>query len=227
MTEIRTVILDTHTMFAEGITELMKDIDSVVLNVTGHFQKGQALKSHIFSNEVDLLIMELCLPDMDGLKLIPELRRMDKGIKIMVLSSYSDSKFVKKALQSGADGYICKSNSAKDLVDGIQQILHDRTYIGEGLYITPPVNKGQRVGEVNNGQSHSMYKDRFLIQKRLTKREQEILHLITQAKNNKEIASQLFISDQTVGVHRKNIMRKLGVRNTVNLIKFAIEHQLV
>ncbi|NNF32593.1 MAG: response regulator transcription factor [Saprospiraceae bacterium] len=225
MTEIRTVILDTHKMFAEGITELMKGIDSVMLTVTAHFERGQALKSHIFNNEVDLLIMELCLPDMDGLKLIPELRKMDKGIKILVLSSYSDSKFVKKALQSGADGYICKTNSSHDLTEGIEQILHDRTYIGEGLYITPPANKARQGGKPFNG--HATYKDRFLIQKRLTKREQEVLHLITEAKNNKEIASQLFISDQTVGVHRKNIMRKLGVKNTVNLIKFAIEHQLV
>jgi DNA-binding NarL/FixJ family response regulator len=225
MTEIRTVILDNHKMFAEGITELMKGIDSVVLNVIAHFDKGLALKSHIFNNEIDLLIMELCLPDIDGLKLIPELRKMDKDIKILVLSSYSDSKFVKKALQSGADGYISKSNSSDDLLEGIEQVLHDRTFIGEGLYITPPANKPQRIGTPFNG--HSTYKDRFLIQKRLTKREQEVLHLITQAKNNKEIASQLFISDQTVGVHRKNIMRKLGVKNTVNLIKFAIEHQLV
>ena len=225
MTEIRTVILDTHRMFAEGLSELMKGIDSVDVEVVAKFQRGQALKSYIFSNEVDLLIMELCLPDMDGLKLIPELRKMDKSLKILVLSSYSDSKFVKKAFQSGADGYISKSNTAYDLKDGIEQVLHDRTYIAEGLHITPPANKKILDGKSFNG--HPTYKDRFLIQKRLTKREQEILHLITQAKNNKEIASQLFISDQTVGVHRKNIMRKLGVKNTVNLIKFAIEHQLV
>jgi DNA-binding NarL/FixJ family response regulator len=66
-----------------------------------------------------------------------------------------------------------------------------------------------------------------VIKQKLTSREHEVLELITQAKNNKEIAKELFISDQTVGVHRKNIMRKLGVRNTINLIKFALENQLV
>ena len=66
-----------------------------------------------------------------------------------------------------------------------------------------------------------------MIKRKLTSREQEVLALITQAKNNKEIADELYISDQTVGVHRKNIMRKLGVRNTVNLVKFALENQLV
>ena len=225
MVEIKTVIVDTHKMFAEGIIELLKNYNPVNVNLVGHFNRGQTVKSYIFNNEVDLVIMELSLPDMDGLKLVPELRAMDKDMKILILSSYSDSKFVKKALQSGADGYISKSNSSDDLKEGIEQILNDRTFIAEGLHITPPVNQEKNLASPFNGQN--TYKDRFLIQKRLTKREQEILNLITQAKNNKEIASQLYISDQTVGVHRKNIMRKLGVKNTVNLIKFAIEHQLV
>lgn len=225
MTEIKTVIVDAHRMFAEGVMELLKDLEPLELLMVAHFEKGQAVKSFIFNNTVDLIIMELSLPDIDGLKLIPELRAMDKDLKILILSSYSDSKFVKKALQSGADGYICKSNNSDDLREAITQILDEKTFLAEGLFITPPSNNSRKSESPFNGQS--IYKDRFLIQKRLTKREQEILELIIQAKNNKEIAAQLYISDQTVGVHRKNIMRKLGVKNTVNLIKFAIEHQLV
>lgn len=225
MTEIKTVIVDAHRMFAEGVMELLKDLETLNLTMVAHFEKGQAVKSYIFNNTVDLIIMELSLPDADGLKLIPELRAMDKDLKILILSSYSDSKFVKKALQSGADGYICKTNNSDDLKEAITQILDEKTFIADGLFITPPSNNLRPSKSPFNGQS--IYKDRFLIQKKLTKREQEILELIIQAKNNKEIASQLYISDQTVGVHRKNIMRKLGVKNTVNLIKFAIEHQLV
>jgi len=98
--------------------------------------------------------------------------------------------------------------------------MSGNTFLATGLEITPK----------KNGMSSTApqpFEDRFLLRKKLTKREQEVLELITKALNNKEIASQLYISDQTVGVHRKNIMRKLGVRNTVNLIKFAIDHQLV
>ncbi|MEZ5048800.1 MAG: response regulator transcription factor [Saprospiraceae bacterium] len=75
--------------------------------------------------------------------------------------------------------------------------------------------------------SESKYEDKFQLRQKLTRREKEILSLITQAKSNKEIAKELFISYQTVGVHRKNIMRKLGVRSTVNLIRYAIDHDLV
>ena len=99
--------------------------------------------------------------------------------------------------------------------------MEDKTYIAPGLHITPPNGKRLSKGK------KSIYEDRFVIKQKLTPREQEVLELITEAKNNKEIAKELFISDQTVGVHRKNIMRKLGVKNTINLIKFAFENQLV
>ena len=224
MSAIRTVIVDGHYLVAQGVAELLKPSHDLQLNLKGIFTNAEEFRRFLRADQIDLVIMEIALPDEDGLKLIPELRKHDKELKIMVLSSYSASKFVKKALQSGADGYLCKTNNAGELVEGIFEIINDRTYVGSGLYITPPAtNKKIMNGFVSNGS----YNDRFLIQKRLTKREQEILNLITQAKNNKEIANELYISDQTVGVHRKNIMRKLGVKNTVNLIKFAIEYQLV
>lgn len=224
MSAIRTVIVDGHYLVAQGVAELLKPNLDFHLNLQGIFTNAEEFRRFLKADEIDLVIMEIALPDEDGLKLIPELRKRNKDLKIMVLSSYSASKFVKKALQSGADGYLCKTNNANELAEGIYEILNDRTFVGNGLYITPPAKSKKMInGFISNGS----YNDRFLIQKRLTKREQEILNLITQAKNNKEIATELYISDQTVGVHRKNIMRKLGVKNTVNLIKFAIEYQLV
>ncbi len=226
MSGIKTAILDKQGMFAEGIIEMLKHRTDLGLTFSGIFSRATELRNHLSDHKIELLIMEISLPDIDGLDFIPQIRSNEKYMKIMVLSSYSESKFVKKALQSGADGFISKSNTFDELVVGIHEILKDRTFIAEGLHITPPARKSQ-TSLNGSSMSQPVYRDRFLIQKRLTRREQEILHLITQAKNNKEIAAELFISDQTVGVHRKNIMRKLGVKNTVNLIKFAMEHQLV
>ena len=168
-----------------------------------------------------LVLLDLNLPDQDGLELIPQIRRQFKTVKIFVLTSYSDYKFVGQALKNGADGYILKSNETDHLIEGIQEVMLGNTYIAPGLHITPPNGK-----RLTNGKK-SIYEDRFVIKQKLTKREHEVLELITEAKNNKEIAKELYISDQTVGVHRKNIMRKLGVKNTINLIKFALENQLV
>ena len=138
-----------------------------------------------------------------------------------MLTAYGDHKFVSQALKSRADGYILKSNELEDFYEAVEEVISGNTYLGPGLHITPP--NGSKVMSPKK----SNYEDRFVIKQKLTVREHEVLELITQAKNNKEIARELFISDQTVGVHRKNIMRKLGVRNTINLIKFAIDNQLV
>ncbi|HMQ06476.1 MAG TPA: response regulator transcription factor [Saprospiraceae bacterium] len=226
MSSIKTVILDKHLLFAEALAELLKGQAQLDLSISGIYNSASKFKLGLRNGKVDLLIMELALSDGDGLQLIPEIRKTFDDLKILVVSSYTDSRFVKKALQSGADGYMAKSNSLSELITALESIIADRTYIGNGLHITPPSGSLQR-NEGSIDIVNGTYKDKFLIRKRLTKREQEILHLIIQAKNNKEIASELYISDQTVGVHRKNIMRKLGVKNTINLIKFAIEHELV
>ncbi len=226
MSSIKTVILDKHLLFAEALAEMLKGQAHLDLSISGIYNSASKFKLGLRNGKVDLLIMELALSDGDGLQLIPDIRKTFDDLKILVVSSYTDSRFVKKALQSGADGYMSKSNSLSELITALENIISDKTYIGNGLHITPPsggIQRNEGAFDVVNG----TYKDKFLIRKRLTKREQEILHLIIQAKNNKEIASELYISDQTVGVHRKNIMRKLGVKNTINLIKFAIEHELV
>jgi len=222
MSAINSVLVDAQSIFRISLKTYFQSIDSVNINVIGEESTAEGLMLFLHKNlNTQLAILDLNLPDQDGLELIPQIRRSFKDLKIMVLTSYGDFKFVGTALKKGADGYVLKSNEPEDLIKGIQEIMIGETYIAPGLHITPPNGK-----RLTNGKK-SIYEDRFVIKQKLTKREHEVLELITQAKNNKEIAKELFISDQTVGVHRKNIMRKLGVRNTINLIKFALENQLV
>jgi DNA-binding NarL/FixJ family response regulator len=221
MAAIKTIIADKQTMFIEGIMSIMNTQKPQLIDIVEIVESGRGLIDYLETGIVECVIMDLNLVDLDGLEVIPQIRSKYKDIKICVLTDYGDYKFVKEALMKGADGYILKSNSVDDLENCIINIFNDKTYIAPGLHITPP-----RMA-VNIESTKSIYEDRFMIRRKLTNREQEILSLIAQAKNNREIAEELYISDQTVGVHRKNIMRKLGVRNTVNLIKFALENQLV
>lgn len=221
MLAIKTVIADKQTMFVESLINILNDGDTDVLNVVKVLDNVSDLIAEVEELNPELVIMDLNLSDEDGLSAIPRLRTISKDMKICVLTSYGDYKFVKEAMVSGADGYILKSNSISDFKNCLDSVFNNDTFIAPGLHITPP----KRRVELNPDKS--IYEDRFMIKRKLTAREKEVLALITQAKNNKEIASELFISDQTVGVHRKNIMRKLGVRNTVNLVKFALENQLV
>ncbi len=222
MSAITSVLVDKQSIFRAGLKAFFAHTVEPSVEIIGEETSAEGLKLFLHKNlGTELVFLDLNLPDQDGLELIPQIRKHFKSVKIIVLTSYSDYKFVGQALKNGADGYIVKSNEPEDLLQGVREVMAGNTYIAPGLHITPPNGK-----RLTNGKK-SAYEDRFVIKQKLTKREHEVLELITQAKNNKEIAKELYISDQTVGVHRKNIMRKLGVRNTINLIKFALENQLV
>lgn len=223
MSAIKAITIDGQRMFVQGLLTCMKQVKTPAIKFIACFDTSEDAMEFLGTDEVDIIFMELNLPDIDGLELIPSIKEQCPNAVICILSSYSDSKFVKEALQRGADGFVSKSNSVEDLCNGILEMRKGHTFLGEGLRITPSNKMAIRAKK----STKSIYEDKFLIKQRLTRREQEILELITEAKNNREIAEELFISDQTVGVHRKNIMRKLGVRNTVNLIKYALEYQLV
>lgn len=220
MNAINTILADAHELFMDGFERILEEIDYPKINIVGRASSASALRELLYNVEADLLFMELNFVDEDGLSLIPSLKEEFKTLRVCVLSGYTDHKFVKEAFQKGVDGYYSKYNDLGELSECVNEIMIGNTFLATGLEITPRKNGSSN----SNAQP---FEDRFLLRKKLTKREQEVLELITKALNNKEIASQLYISDQTVGVHRKNIMRKLGVRNTVNLIKFAIDHQLV
>ncbi len=224
MIGIKTVIADNQKMFVEGVSAYLNIKIQSTVKIVDTASSAAELMHILEENDVDAVFMELNLPDMDGLKLIPELKDRFPNLRVSVLTSYGDYRFVKEAFQGGADGYLLKSNPIEEIVDCLNEIMDGNTFLSDGLRITPASNRN---GSAKTDRLKSQYEDKFLIKQKLTRREQEVLELITQAKNNKEIANELFISDQTVGVHRKNIMRKLGVRNTVNLIKFALEHDIV
>ncbi len=220
MTPLNAILADTQELFMDGFERMLEEIDYPKVKVVGRAISATDLLDSLEESDVDIVFMELNFTDQDALGLITEIKKLHKKLRLCVVTGYVDHKFVKQAFQNGADGYYSKFNDSAELVECVNELVIGNTFLASGLQITPQKNSNP----LNNPHP---FEDRFLLKKKLTRREQEILALITKAKNNKEIAEQLYISDQTVGVHRKNIMRKLGVRNTVNLIKFAIDHQLV
>ena len=221
MTSLKVVLADAHKLFLEGFRQLLIHQDAHRLEIIGTASSASDLMSLLRRENPDLLMMELNFRDNDGLSLLPEVKLEFPHLKICIVSAYTDHKFVKEAFTKGADGYYSKNNESDELEDCITDVMGGRRFLASGLQITPKKNGH------HTDKNRSQYQDKFLLQRKLTKREYEVLELITRAMNNKEIAEKLYISDQTVGVHRKNIMRKLGVRNTVNLIKFAIDNHLV
>lgn len=220
--ETNIVVLDCQKMFVEGLDAYFK-LNEKTFKIINQVCSAEELQKAILEDEFDVLIMELNIPDQDGLSLIRQIRQENTEIKILVLSSYTDSKLVRNAMINGADGFVDKKSTFGELIYALQEINEGSTYIGDGLRTSPAAFKAkEKIVETK-----SEYNDTFTLKQKLTKREQEILELITQGKSNKHIGKELYISFQTVGVHRKNIMKKLGIRNTVSLIKFALENHLV
>ncbi|NRB64945.1 MAG: response regulator transcription factor [Saprospiraceae bacterium] len=223
MKVIRTIIADDQPLFVEGLRSVFEEKFSEI-NVIASHRDGKALLKDVALEKPDLLILDLNLTQCDGLQVIKTLRSVSAKPNILVFSRYNDANIVKMAFRNGTDGYLLKKEKPEVLFGAIQAVLSGKTYVGAGVQI-----KSQQI-KLSAGKmipSQASFEDRFIRKYHLTKRELEVLNLITEAFSNKEIAKELFISDQTVSVHRKNIMRKLGVSNTAGLIKVAYNNSLV
>ncbi|MFZ1752048.1 MAG: response regulator transcription factor [Saprospiraceae bacterium] len=219
----RAVIADHQKMFTEGIQAILTDMRFPPIKIVGVAYSLEELRK-MFEFQIDLLIFELALAENKGTQLITELKKSYPYMRIIILSNYGEPNLVRDAFIHGVDGYVLKSNNSLELIQCIDKVMEGGTYLAEGLRLSPEFNKQPKT---NIAEKKKIYEDRFLLKQKLTKREKEILSYIVQFKNNKTIAQELYISDQTVSAHRKRIMKKLGVNNTVNLIKFSLDHQLV
>ncbi len=221
---IKTVLADSHRIFLEGIKTVFESQKDFSIDLVHECNNGTHLIEVLQKYPVDLLILDLNLPDKDGFEVLDYIHKEKIDCKVLILSAYDDPKIVKNAFRKGVDGYILKDQPIEELFEAIQMINDDNNYLGEGVKL---VGTSFFKGAFGRKKSLPQLSDKFVKKHSLTKRELEILGLISQALSNKEIAKELFISDQTVSVHRKNIMRKLGVSNTAGLIKLAYDYCLV
>lgn len=220
MDKFNVVLVDDHLLFAEGMKSVLNAIEEVEAVSVAH--NGRDLFPLLFQEQPNLLLLDLNLVEENGLELIAKIKKEFSAIKIMVLTSYDDPKYVKQAFRNGVDGYMLKNAQRDDLVEGIRNVLAGEIFFGKGVDL-PNSDSINGQGRKSSFEAD----DRFVQKNNLTKREVEILGLIGEALSNKEIAEQLFISDQTVSVHKKNLMRKLSVNSTASLVKIAFQSRLV
>lgn len=204
------IIADDHSIFLEGITAL---ISSNTINVIANCKNGQEVLDVLKTQKPDLVISDINMPIMDGITLTKKIKKLYPDIKIMMLSMYEEKYIINKALKGGADGYISKNSGKEEILSAIESCM-------KGEKITPPSQ---------NKFNHANIKtiDKQLKDVVLTDRELQILKLITEEISNGDIAEELDISKRTVETHKKNMILKLGVTNTVGLIKIAIKNKLL
>jgi DNA-binding NarL/FixJ family response regulator len=212
---LNVVIADDHQLFVESLKLLLQSTDAYHFNIIGVAYTGGELVDLLKSNRPDLLILDINLPAKNGLEVLQEVRKSLKGTRILVLTMYDDPKIIKSAFDQKVDGYLLKNCNKDELLRAIATILEGEVYVGKGVSVA------------NNHAEITTFEDIFQKKFQLTKRELEVLRLITQARNNGSIAKELYISEQTAAVHRKNIMRKIGVNSTASLIRVAYDNHLI
>ncbi len=208
---IDVTILDDHTMVLKGIETMLKNNDSIHLQNT--FSRGKDLMASLKENQPMVLLLDINLPFDNGINLCKQISKEYPQIKIIGLSNYSETSFVKNMMRNGAKGYLLKNTTKEELIEAIKKV-------NSGEIFLPEVLQKKLLNE-SFGKSNSSFIPK------LTRREKEILQCISDEFTNGEIAEKLFISIKTVESHRNNLLQKFGVRNTAGLIKEAFTKGLL
>jgi len=210
-------IADDHQLFIDGLICLVE-------GMTGYSCCGSSLSGNELIRKLggvvpDLLLLDLNMPDGDGMSVIPDVKKMYPEMKILVITSYKNQGLMTDAYKKGIDGMFFKQGSSAELRDAIAEVMTGEVYMPQGRSVFP--KKKVVVPTVN-----PKFGDKYMLVKSLTPRELEVLNLLSDAKGVKDIAGELYISQETVAVHKKNIMKKLQVNNVAGMVKFAIEQDL-
>jgi DNA-binding NarL/FixJ family response regulator len=208
----RVLVVDDHTLVREGLRELIASKPGFV--VVGEAADGLAAVEAAAQLRPDVVVMDVWLPKLSGILALVEMRRANPRIRVLMLSAHDRANLVLDALRAGASGYLLKSAAASELIAAIVAVRNGEKYLSPAV----AENVVQRAldPEVQRGALAS-----------LTAREREILQRLAEGLSAKEIGSQLHISVRTVETHRASLMRKLGIRKTASLVRFAIREGLL
>ncbi len=202
------MIADDHALFIEGVIALLADEE--IIEFAGTAPDGKQLLSQLNSKQFDLILLDLNMPGINGLDLLPIVKSKYPSIKILCLSTYNELHLIKKARERGANGYLIKNCTKQVLLDAISTVMMNLEYF--------PVTK-LSISDLD-------IMDPIVSINLLTKREREIIGLIKEQFTNQQIADRLYLSVFTVETHRKNIMHKLKLKTPNALIKFIYENGL-
>ena len=213
------LVADHHPIFVEGLRSMLSNTadERFTYHIKGVASNGLQVAEYLDNSQPDLFLLDPELPNAEVLKIVASIKQTGTKTRILILNGTGDPAHIQAAFRAGADGYMLKSGTHDELLLAVGELAEGRTFVGRGLMPT----------ELNSTNGFLSPDLRFAKKSGLTRREMEILKLIGQALTNKEISVRIFISDQTASVHRKNIMRKLGVNSTGALIKMAFENHLV
>jgi len=208
---IQIAITDDHTIVIEGIKNMLKSNKEIEV-----LQSFENLKDTFenLNSSIEVLLLDINLPDGNGINACKNILEKHKNLKIIALTNFEDSIFIKQILKNGAMGYLLKNTSKTELTEAIKEVNNGNRYLPK------------KISDILLNDSIGIEQSSYFIPK-LTSREKEILALIIKEYTTDEIANELFVSNKTVESHRSNLMQKLGVKNSAGLVRVAFEKGLL
>lgn len=214
MANVKIALADDHKIVRDGIKTMLESQPEIEVVVEA--SNGNEILEKLQDALVDLVIMDINMPEKDGIQATKEIKEKHPNVKVLALTMSNDDLHIRQMIQAGASGYIMKSAGRTDLKNAIEAIMSGKHYFSDEA--TQSI-----MMDLVKGKGKSTTMDAVHI----TDRELEILELIVQEYTNQEIAEKLYISSRTVDAHRRNLLQKTGARNTAGLVKYAFQHNLI
>jgi len=203
---IKIIIADDHRIVLEGLSSLIEVADDI--EIVGLASNGKEIMALLNSQEVDIVVSDIDMPDMNGVEVARLIRNQFPKVKVLILSMYDSIGFIRKIIEIGAQGYILKNKGKEELINAIKTIHNGGEYFGR---------------EIEKALRESLKNKNVFDTIKLTKREIDVLKLIAKGDTTPIISKKLFIAHSTVETHRRNLIEKTGVSNSKGLVKFAVE----
>jgi DNA-binding NarL/FixJ family response regulator len=213
MNPIRVLLVDDHNLVRAGIRSLLERMPGV--KVVGEASNGREALELVRSESPNLVLMDIAMAELGGLETLPRINKNFPGVQVIILSAHSNEEYVIRALRSGASGYMLKDAATLELQLAINAVAQGKTYLSPSISRTVIDSYLARVGG-EEGQLEP-----------LTARQREILQLVAEGKNTKEVAHLLQISVKTVETHRLQLMARLDIHDVPGLVRYAIRSGLV
>jgi len=210
---LRIILADDHEIVRDGLGALLEQ--QAGMEVVAQADSGHAAVALAREHRPDVIVMDIAMPDLNGIEATRQIKTEMPGIRIIALSMHADKRFVAGMLQAGASGYLLKKGAFRELAQAVSDVMQDRVYLSPKIADAVIHDYVQHLSETPTPGESS-----------LTPREREVLQLLVEGRSAEQIADQLHVSANTVGTHRHRIMEKLDIHSLPELTKYAIREGL-
>ncbi len=211
--KIKVLIVDDHQLFREGVVTLLSSAENI--EVIAQAEDGQEAIEKVKLVKPDVVLIDIAMPRMNGIDATKKIKSQMPEVKIIILSMHLEKEYVKGVLEAGADGYLVKNCTYLQLTDAIQSVYGGKKYLSQD--ITDQVISGY----LSPADAKELEYDK------LSEREKEIFLMFTEGRSTREIGDILFISVKTVNTHKQNILEKLQLKSTADIVKYALKNGLI